>query len=114
MAAAANEQLREQRSEVARLRDELQTVRAEGETAKISLARIEGAKRAEDERREAEQHEQQRRAAEATLKQTLAKYGTVKETAKGFNCCYRNRSGPLREPQLWSPPQPQDSSHWLH
>lgn len=83
-ATMANEQLREQRSEVARLRDELQTVRAEGDTAKISLARIEGAKHAEDERREGEAREQRRRAAEATLKQTLAKYGTVRETAKGF------------------------------
>lgn len=83
-AASANEQLREQRSEVARLRDELQTVRSEGEAAKINLARIEGAKRAEDERRDAETREQQRRAAEATLRQGLAKYGTVKETSKGF------------------------------
>jgi outer membrane protein OmpA-like peptidoglycan-associated protein len=83
-AESANQQLREQRSEVARLRDELATVRSEGEAAKINLARIEGAKRAEDERRDAEAREQQRRAAEATLKQTLAKYGTVKETSKGF------------------------------
>ena len=83
-AETANQQLREQRSEVARLRDELQTVRAEGETAKINLARLEGAKHAEDERRAAETREQQRRAAEAILKQTLANYGTVKETSKGF------------------------------
>ena len=39
---AANEQLREQRIEVARLRDELQTVRSEGEAAKVNLARLEG------------------------------------------------------------------------
>jgi outer membrane protein OmpA-like peptidoglycan-associated protein len=83
-AAAANEQLREQRIEVARLRDELQTVRSEGETAKLNLARIEGARLAEEERKEAEAREQQRRATEATLRQTLAKYGTVKETPKGF------------------------------
>jgi outer membrane protein OmpA-like peptidoglycan-associated protein len=83
-AETANQQLREQRSEVARLRDELQTVRAEGEAAKINLARLEGAKRAEDERRDAENREQQRRAAEATLKQSLAKYGTLKETSRGF------------------------------
>src|SRR6266851_2126250 len=63
-AAAANEQLREQRIEVARLRDELQTVRAEGEAAKINLARIEGAKSAENERRDAELREQQRRVGE--------------------------------------------------
>jgi outer membrane protein OmpA-like peptidoglycan-associated protein len=96
-AATANEQLREQRSEVARLRDELQTVRAEGDAAKINLARIEGAKRAEDERREAEAREQQRRAAEATLKQTLANYGTVKETPKGFQL--------LLPESIWSGPR---------
>lgn len=96
-AETANQQLREQRSEVARLRDELATVRSEGETAKINLARIEGARRAEEERREAEAREQQRRAAEATLKQTLAKYGTVKETSKGFQ---------LSLPEsLWSAPR---------
>jgi chemotaxis protein MotB len=83
-AETANQQLREQRLEVARLRDELQTVRAEGETAKINLARLEGAKRAEDDRREAEAREQQRRVAEATLKQNLAKFGTLKETSRGF------------------------------
>jgi outer membrane protein OmpA-like peptidoglycan-associated protein len=83
-AASANEQLRERRIEVARLRDELQVARSEGEAAKISLARLEGAKRVEDDRRDAEARDQERRAAEATLRQTLAKYGTLKETSKGF------------------------------
>lgn len=96
-AATANEQLREQRVEVARLRDELQTVRAEGEAAKINLARLEGAKRAEEERTNAEQREQQRRAGEATLKQTLAKYGTLKETARGFQL--------LLPESIWSGPR---------
>jgi outer membrane protein OmpA-like peptidoglycan-associated protein len=96
-AATANEQLREQRVEVARLRDELQTVRSEGEAAKINLARLEGAKRAEDERINAEQREQQRRAGEATLKQTLAKYGTVKVTARGFQL--------LLPESIWSGPR---------
>ena len=41
-AATVNQQLREQRIEVARLRDELQTVRSEGEAAKVNLARLEG------------------------------------------------------------------------
>jgi len=76
--------LREQRIEVSRMRDELQLARSEGETAKINLARIEGAKRAEDARVETEQRDQQRRAAEATLKQTLGKYGTIKDTPKGL------------------------------
>ncbi len=83
-ASTANEQLREQRIEVARLREELQSVRSEGEVAKINLARLEGAKSAEQTRVEAEQREQQRRAGEATLKQTLGKDGTLKETPKGL------------------------------
>jgi len=82
--ATANEQLREQRSEVARLRDELQIARSEGEAAKVALARIEGARSAEEERKNAEAREQQRRAGEAALRQALAKYGTLKETSKGF------------------------------
>jgi outer membrane protein OmpA-like peptidoglycan-associated protein len=82
--ATANEQLREQRLEVSRLRDELQTVRADAETAKINLARLEGARRAQEETRDAELREQQRRAGEATLKQSLAKYGTVRESSRGI------------------------------
>ena len=83
-AATSNEQVREQRIELARLRDELQTVRAEGETAKINLARLEGARAAEDNRRNAETREQQRRASEATLRQALGKYGTLKQTSRGL------------------------------
>ena len=80
----ATEQLREQRSEVARLRDELQAVRSEGDNARIRLARIEGERQAEVARREAEQRDQQARAAAVILRQTLAKYGTVKEAGSGF------------------------------
>ncbi|HKZ79925.1 MAG TPA: OmpA family protein [Pyrinomonadaceae bacterium] len=83
-AATANDQLREQRVEVARLREELQNVRTEGDAARIQLARLEGEKQAEEARRQAEQKEQERRAAEAVLKQALANFGTVKETARGF------------------------------
>jgi len=83
-AATANEQLREQRIEVARLREELQTVRSEGETAKINLARMEGEKRAEQLRLEAERREQERRNAEIVLKQSLTKFGTVKDAPNGF------------------------------
>ncbi|MEP6920065.1 MAG: OmpA family protein [bacterium] len=82
--AAANEQMRERRVEVERLRDELQGVRAEGESAKIKLARIEGEKQAEQAGKNAVLLEQQRSAASITLKQTLAKYGTVKEVSTGF------------------------------
>jgi outer membrane protein OmpA-like peptidoglycan-associated protein len=81
---AATEQLREQRSEVARLRDEIQAVRSEGDNARLRLARIEGERQAEVARREAEQREQQAREAAVTLRQTLTKYGTVKETGSGF------------------------------
>jgi outer membrane protein OmpA-like peptidoglycan-associated protein len=79
-----NDQLREKRVEIAQLRDELQTLRSESDTAKIKLARLEGEKQAEMARVEAERREQERRVAEASLKETLTKYGTLKETASGF------------------------------
>src|SRR5919206_3171666 len=80
----ANDQLREKRVEIAQLRDELQTLRAESDAAKLKLARLEGEKQAETARVEAEQRATERKAAEANLKETLAKYGTLKETATGF------------------------------
>lgn len=83
-AAAANDQARDLRVEVARLRDELQAVRAEGDAAKLRLARLEGERQAEDTRRDAERREQERRASEATLKQSLGQFGTVRETPRGF------------------------------
>jgi outer membrane protein OmpA-like peptidoglycan-associated protein len=81
---AANDQLREMRVEIAQLRDDVQVLRSEGETAKIKLARLEGEKQAETARLEAERRAAERRAAEAYLKEALAKYGTLKETATGF------------------------------
>jgi outer membrane protein OmpA-like peptidoglycan-associated protein len=83
-AGSANDQLREKRVEIARLRDENQQLRAESDAAKLKLARFEGEKDAENARVEAERRAVERRNAEATLKATLAKYGTVKETATGF------------------------------
>jgi outer membrane protein OmpA-like peptidoglycan-associated protein len=80
----ANDQLREKRVEIAQLRDDVQVLRSEGETAKIKLARLEGEKQAETARLEAERRAAERRAAEAYLKEALAKYGTLKETATGF------------------------------
>lgn len=83
-AGTANDHLREQRVEIARLRDELQQLRSDSEVAKIKLARLEGEKQAETARVETERRAQERRTAEATLKETLTKYGTLKETANGF------------------------------
>jgi outer membrane protein OmpA-like peptidoglycan-associated protein len=83
-AGSANDQLREKRVEIARLRDENQQLRADGDAAKLKLARLEGEKEAENARIEAERRAAERRNAEATLKETLAKYGTLKETATGF------------------------------
>ena len=80
----ANDQLREKRVEVAQLRDEIQNLRSESDTAKLKLARLEGEKQAETARLEAERRAAEKRAAEANLKETLAKYGTLKETASGF------------------------------
>jgi len=83
-ASSSNQQLRDLRSEVARLRDELQTVRAESDNARIKLARIEGERSAEQARLAAEQRATKQRAALATLKQTLARFGTVRETERGL------------------------------
>ncbi|HZN05632.1 MAG TPA: OmpA family protein [Pyrinomonadaceae bacterium] len=83
-AGSANDQLREKRVEIARLRDENQALRAESDAAKLKLARLEGEKDAENARVEAERRAVERRNNEATLKATLAKYGTVKQTAAGF------------------------------
>ncbi len=80
----ANDQLREKRVEIAQLRDEIATLRADSEAAKLKLARLEGEKQAETARIEAERRAVEKRAAEANLKQTLAKYGSLKETATGF------------------------------
>jgi outer membrane protein OmpA-like peptidoglycan-associated protein len=83
-AGTANDQLREKRVEIAQLRDEIQTLRAESDAAKLKLARFEGEKQAETSRVEAERKAAEQRTAEASLKETLAKYGTLKETATGF------------------------------
>jgi outer membrane protein OmpA-like peptidoglycan-associated protein len=80
---SANDQLREKRVEIARLRDENQALRAEADAAKLKLARYEGEKDAENARVDAERRAVERRNNEATLKATLAKYGAVKETATG-------------------------------
>jgi len=83
-AGTANDQLREKRVEIARLRDENQALRTESDAAKLKLARLEGEKDAETARVEAERRAVERRNAEAALKETLAKYGTLKETSSGF------------------------------
>jgi outer membrane protein OmpA-like peptidoglycan-associated protein len=83
-AASSADRVRELRLEVARLRDELTAVRAEGDAAKLKLARYEGEKQAEEARVESERREQERRAGEAALKQNLGRFGTVKQTPRGF------------------------------
>ena len=83
-AVNAQGQLRDARTEVARLRDELQTVRRESEDAKVRLARIEGEKQAEDARRAAERRAADQRVAAENLKQALARFGTVRESGRGI------------------------------
>jgi outer membrane protein OmpA-like peptidoglycan-associated protein len=83
-AASANQQLRELRSENSRLRDELQTVRAQSDEARLGLARIEGERSAERARAEAERRAAQQREALNNLKSTLGRYGTVRETSQGL------------------------------
>ena len=83
-AANANQQLRELRGEVARLRDELASVRAEGEAARLRLARMEGERAAEQAREEARRRASQQQEALNSLKFSLARFGTVRETAQGL------------------------------
>lgn len=83
-AVNSGQQLRDARSEIARLRDELAQVRSEGEEAKIKLARLEGERSAEQSSVQAVERVEQQRANLATLKQTLASLGPVRETARGL------------------------------
>ena len=83
-ASNSAQQVSELKIEIARLRDELQAARAEGEDSKVKLARIEGERAAEEARRAEAQKAEQLRANAATLKQNLAHYGTVKDTPRGI------------------------------
>jgi outer membrane protein OmpA-like peptidoglycan-associated protein len=83
-AASANQMLRDLRTEVARLREELQTVRADSEGARIQLARIEGERQAEQARIEAERRAARQREALSNLKSSLARFGAVRETERGL------------------------------
>jgi outer membrane protein OmpA-like peptidoglycan-associated protein len=93
--ANRDQQLRDLRTEVARLRDEIETSRAAAEEARVRLARLEGERAAEEARRNAQQQGQeieraneqraaQQRETSANLRQSLASYGTVRETARGL------------------------------
>jgi outer membrane protein OmpA-like peptidoglycan-associated protein len=82
--ANANQQLRELRTEIARLRDEMQTLRVESEDAKLKLARNEGEKSAEMQRQESERRIAQQQQAAIALRQSLARYGTVRDTGRGI------------------------------
>jgi outer membrane protein OmpA-like peptidoglycan-associated protein len=81
--ANSNQQLRDLRSENARLRDELQQLRSESEDAKVKLARVEGERSAEEQRRLAEQRQQQLQARAVELRQSLARFGTLRDSARG-------------------------------
>lgn len=83
-ASNSAQQVSELKIEIARLRDELQATREEGENAKVKLARIEGERAAEEARRAEIQKAEQLRANAVTLKQNLAHYGTVKDTQRGI------------------------------
>jgi len=83
-AVNATQQLRDSRTEVARLRDELQTVRADADDAKIRLARMEGEKQAEQARIAADKKAADLRVAADNLKKSLSRFLTVRETNRGM------------------------------
>jgi outer membrane protein OmpA-like peptidoglycan-associated protein len=83
-AAGANQMLRELRQENARLRDELANVRAEGDAARLKLARMEGEQAAAQARSEAERRAAQQLETISSLKSSLARFGTVRQTAGGL------------------------------
>jgi outer membrane protein OmpA-like peptidoglycan-associated protein len=83
-AANSNQQLRELRNENARLRDELQSVRTEGDAARLKLARMEGERAAEQARLDAEHRVARQQEALNSLKSALARFGSVRETAQGL------------------------------
>ena len=83
-AVNATEQLRDARTEVSRLRSEIQSVRADAEDSKVRLARLEGEKQAEDSRRNTEKRAADQRAAAETLKQALGRFGTMRDSARGL------------------------------
>ena len=78
-----NQQLRDLRSENARLRDELQQLRADSEAAKLKLARMEGERNVEDQRRQAEQRAAQQQASAVAFRQSLSRFGTIRDTERG-------------------------------
>jgi outer membrane protein OmpA-like peptidoglycan-associated protein len=81
--ANTNQQVRDLRSENARLRDELQQVRSQSEDARVKLARLEGERSVEEQKRQAEQQQQQQQQRAQELRQSLARYGTLKDSARG-------------------------------
>jgi len=81
---SATEKLRDARTEISRLRDEIQTVRADSEDAKVRLARIEGEKQAEAARVSAEKRAADQRAAAENLRAALSRFLTVKQTNRGM------------------------------
>jgi outer membrane protein OmpA-like peptidoglycan-associated protein len=80
----ATEQLRDARTEVARLRDELQTVRADAEDTKVKLARLEGERQAEEARRASEKRAADQKATAESLKQALSRFGAVRDSSRGI------------------------------
>ncbi|HYX29195.1 MAG TPA: OmpA family protein [Pyrinomonadaceae bacterium] len=96
-AVSATEQLRDARTEVARLRDELRTTREEAEDAKVRVARMEGEKQAEQARLAADKRAADLKAAAENLKQSLSRFLTVHDSNRGMTLV-------LSEP-LWVSPR---------
>ena len=80
----ATEKLRDARTEISRLRDEIQNIRNDAEDARVRLARIEGEKQAEAARVSAEKRAADQRAAAENLRAALSRFLNVKQTNRGM------------------------------
>jgi outer membrane protein OmpA-like peptidoglycan-associated protein len=82
--ANATQQVRDLRSENARLRDENQQLHADSEDTKVKLARIEGERSVEEQQRVAAQRAEALKQQAQVLRQSLARFGTVRDADRGL------------------------------
>ncbi len=77
-------QVKELRNEIGKLREEIGQTKTDAENAKVQLARYEGEKQADEQRRAEVENASRRQAAQSVLMQSLRRFGTVEKTERGI------------------------------